>query len=551
MTATETAGAVSVICSDKTGTLTQNKMQVVSICLNNSCSLPEKIRSEILKQNFVLNSTADIITSNDKTINSGSATESALLMAYSKMENAIPYQEFRNQYPIIDRQNFTSQLKMMTTTINLGANKKRILVKGAPEKVLPLCSLSYAQSQKILVRMKEHQNSSRRVLCFAHLDSVDNNSKYVYDGFVAIADPIRKEVFKAVQDCKKAGISIKILTGDNKMTAFAIAKELKIVSEITQVVESEDIEKLDDFALKKILPKISVIARSTPTTKLRIVKALKELGEVVAVTGDGINDAPAIKHADVGIAMGKSGSDITKESADVVLLDDSFSTVVKAIAFGRNVYKNLQRFILFQLSVNLSALLFITVCAIMNLPSPFNTLQLLWINIIMDGPPALTLGLESASDRVMNHPPVKRDESIVGFSMLMRIIFNGLYIGVIMFLQYNYNILQLDFNEIASGTFSLFIFFQLFNAFNSRELGAQSILKSIGKNKIMLITFAFAFLLHLLIVQVFYNLFFIKPLSVMAWLKVIATAFSIIVVCESGKFIYRFIKKDKYSKNLQ
>ena len=551
MTATETAGAVSVICSDKTGTLTQNKMQVVSICLNNSCSLPEKIRSEILKQNFVLNSTADIITSNDKTINSGSATESALLMAYSKMENAMPYQEFRNKYPIIDRQNFTSQLKMMTTTINLGANKKRILVKGAPEKVLPLCSLSYAQSQKILLKMKEHQNASRRVLCFAHLDSFDNNSKYVYDGFVAIADPIRKEVFKAVQDCKKAGISIKILTGDNKMTAFAIAKELKIVSEITQVVESEDIEKLDDSALKKILPKISVIARSTPTTKLRIVKALKELGEVVAVTGDGINDAPAIKHADVGIAMGKSGSDITKESADVVLLDDSFSTVVKAIAFGRNVYKNLQRFILFQLSVNLSALLFITVCAIMNLPSPFNTLQLLWINIIMDGPPALTLGLESASDRVMNHPPVKRDESIVGFSMLMRIIFNGLYIGVIMFLQYNYNILQLDFNEIASGTFSLFIFFQLFNAFNSRELGAQSILKSIGKNKIMLITFAFAFLLHLLIVQVFYNLFFIKPLSVMAWLKVIATAFSIIVVCESGKFIYRFIKKDKYSKNLQ
>ncbi len=551
MTATETAGAVSVICSDKTGTLTQNKMQVVSICLNNSCSLPEKIRSEILKQNFVLNSTADIITSNDKIVNSGSATECALLMAYNKMDDAIPYQEFRNQYPIIDRQNFTSQLKMMTTTINLGANKKRILVKGAPEKVLPLCSLSYAQSQKILVRMKEHQNSSRRVLCFAHLDSVDNNSKYVYDGFVAIADPIRKDVFKAVQDCKKAGISIKILTGDNKMTAFAIAKELKIVSEITQVVESEDIEKLDDYALKKILPKISVIARSTPTTKLRIVKALKELGEVVAVTGDGINDAPAIKHADVGIAMGKSGSDITKESADVVLLDDSFSTVVKAIAFGRNVYKNLQRFILFQLSVNLSALLFITVCAIMNLPSPFNTLQLLWINIIMDGPPALTLGLESASDRVMNHPPVKRDESIVGFSMLMRIIFNGLYIGVIMFLQYNYNILQLDFNEIASGTFSLFIFFQLFNAFNSRELGAQSILKSIGKNKIMLITFAFAFLLHLLIVQVFYNLFFIKPLSVIAWLKIIATAFSIIIVCESGKFIYRFIKKDKYNKNLQ
>ncbi len=551
MTATETAGAVSVICSDKTGTLTQNKMQVVSICLSNLCAVPEKVKSEVIKQNFVLNSTADLATNKGQTINMGSPTECALLQAYSKMENAVSYQEYRNQFPIIDRQNFTSQSKMMTTTINLGGNKKRILIKGAPEKILPLCTLSYAQTQKVLNQMQEHQRSARRVLCFAHLDSNVDSSKYIYDGFVAIADPIRKEVYKAVLDCKKAGISIKILTGDNKTTAFAIAKELKLVSDIGQVVESEDIERLDDFSLKKILPKISVIARSTPTTKLRIVRALKELGEVVAVTGDGINDAPAIKHADVGIAMGKSGSDITKEAADIVLLDDSFLTVVKTIAFGRNVYKNLQRFILFQLSVNLSALLFITVCAIMNLPTPFNTLQLLWINIIMDGPPALTLGLESASDRVMRNPPVKRNESIVGLSMLMRILFNGLYIGAIMFIQYKYNVLRLEFSELASGTFSLFIFFQLFNAFNSRELGAESILKGIGKNKIMLVTFAFAFLLHLLIVQVLYNLFFIKPLSFLSWLKILGTAFSTIIVCEFGKFCYRIIKRGKYNKNLQ
>ncbi len=551
MTATETAGAVSVICSDKTGTLTQNKMQVVSICYNNSCLMPEKVKSEFIKQNFALNTTADITVSKTKTINMGSATECALLMAYSKMSGVIPYQEYRQQFPIVDRQNFTSQTKMMTTTINLGSNKKRILLKGAPEKVLPLCTLSYAQSQKILKEMQMHQQSARRVLCFAHLDSDVNSSKYIYDGFVAIADPIRKDVFKAVTDCKSAGIGIKILTGDNKTTAFAIAKELKLVSDIGQVVESEEIEKLDDITLKKILPKISVIARSTPATKLRVVKALKELGEVVAVTGDGINDAPAIKHADVGIAMGISGSDITKEAADIVLLDDSFSTVVKTIAFGRNVYKNLQRFILFQLSVNLSALLFITVCAILNLPSPFNTLQLLWINIIMDGPPALTLGLESASERVMKRPPVKREESIVGVPMLMRIIFNGLYIGIVMFVQYYYNFLNLDFNEIASGTFSLFIFFQLFNAFNSRELGSESIFKSIGKNKIMLVTFAFAFLLHLLIVQVFYNLFFIKPLTIFSWSKIILTALSIIFVSEGGKLFYRIFRKEKYNKNLQ
>ncbi len=551
MTATETAGAVSVICSDKTGTLTQNKMQVISICLSNSCSTPEKIESEVIKQNFVLNSTADITISKSKTINMGSATECALLTAYNKMAGVVPYQEYRNQFPIIDRQNFTSQSKIMTTTINLGPNRKRILLKGAPEKVLPLCTLSYAQSQKVLGEMIIHQQNARRVLCFAHLDSDVNSSKYIYDGFVVIADPIRKDVVKAVSDCKSAGIDIKILTGDNKITAFAIAKELKLVSDIGQVVENDVLERLDDIALKKILSKVSVVARSTPATKLRIVKALKELGEVVAVTGDGINDAPAIKHADVGIAMGISGSEITKEASDIVLLDDSFATVVKTIAFGRNVYKNLQRFILFQLSVNLSALLFITVCAILNLPSPFNTLQLLWINIIMDGPPALTLGLESASDRVMRYPPVRREESIVGFSMLMRIIFNGLYIGIIMFMQYHYNFLELSFNELSGGMFSLFIFFQLFNAFNSRELGAESILKSIGKNKIMLITFAFAFLLHLLIVQVFYGLFFIKPLSLVSWLKIIVTAFSIIMVCEFGKFIFRTFRQGKYNKKIQ
>ena len=199
--------------------------------------MPEKVKSEFIKQNFALNTTADITVSKTKTINMGSATECALLMAYSKMSGVIPYQEYREQFPIVERQNFTSQSKMMSTTINLGANKKRILLKGAPEKVLPLCTLSYAQSQKILKEMQAHQQSARRVLCFAHLDSDVNSSKYIYDGFVAIADPIRKDVFKAVADCKSAGIGIKILTGDNKTTAFAIARELKLVSDMEKVYD--------------------------------------------------------------------------------------------------------------------------------------------------------------------------------------------------------------------------------------------------------------------------------------------------------------------------
>ena len=545
MTATETAGAVSVICSDKTGTLTQNKMQVFSICISDYCAKPQDCQNELLKQNFVINSTADIIEVSNKKVNRGSATECALINAYQKMQGNLSYQKFRESFKIIDRQPFSSQTKMMTTTILLDKDKTRTLLKGAPEVVLSMCTLSHAQKEKVLIDMKGHQQHARRIICFAHFDGEKAEKNFIYDGFVAIADPVRKDVYKAVLDCKRAGVSIKILTGDNKTTAFAVAKQLNIANDEREVLEASDMDKLDDNSLKKILHKITVIARSTPATKTRVVKLLKELGEVVAVTGDGINDAPAIKNADVGIAMGISGSDITKETADIVLLDDSFSTIVKSIAFGRNVYKNLQRFILFQLSVNLSALLFITVCTIMNLSQPFNTLQLLWINIIMDGPPALTLGLEKASDSLMNAMPVKRRSSIVGFSMLIRIIFNGLFIGIIMFLQYKYNFIGLSYKEERAGIFTLFILFQLFNAFNSRELGKESIFRSFTKNKIMVLTFACVFFFHILIVQVFSKLFAISPLSIYSWIKILTLAFTIIIVSETYKLLYRLLKNKK------
>lgn len=551
MTATETAGAVSVICSDKTGTLTQNKMKVVSICYNNLCSENKTDINEVLKQNFVLNSTANLITDGKRVKEQGNATECALLYVYQNGKNKKNYLDYRNEFTVIDRVAFTSKNKYMTTTIMSDRIGVRTLLKGAGEVVLNMCELSIAQKDIILGQMSVHQKMARRVICFAHKEGQNEQDRFIYDGFVAIADPIRKEVYKSISDCKRAGIKVKILTGDNKLTAFAIAQQLKVCDNLSQVIESTELEKLSDKELKRILPKITVIARSTPSIKLRVVRALKSMGEVVAVTGDGINDAPAIKHADVGIAMGISGSDISKEAADIVLLDDSFATVVKAIAFGRNVYKNLQRFILFQLSVNLSALFFITVCAILNLPSPFNTLQLLWINVIMDGPPALTLGLESASANVMNFNPVKRNDHIVGFSMFIRIIFNGLFIGTVILLQYLFNFLNLGAKELKGGIFTLFILFQLFNAFNSRELGSESIFKSIGKNRIMLFTFGLVFLLHFVIVQALGGLFMVNPLSALSWVKLMLTAFSIVIVCEVYKLVYRtFVKRPKLNNKL-
>ncbi len=547
ITATETTGCVSVICSDKTGTITENKMRVVSVCANEFCFSPEYMTTKIMWQNFICNSTADVSLKNGKKMYFGSGTECALLDAYIKSKQKQTYKDIRKQYKVVDRLPFSGELKYMTTQIQV-ENGYRKLIKGAPEKVLQLCDLTSEQRLTLLKSMEIHQKKARRILCFAHFDSNNyiKDCSYIYDGFVALEDPIRKEVFKAVNDCEKAGIKVKILTGDNMTTAVAIAKELGIVKDEGGVLNGSDIEKLSDENLLKIIDKIKVVARSTPTIKLRIVRALKSKGEVVAVTGDGINDAPAIKHADVGIAMGVTGSEITKEAADVILLDDSFATVVKAVSFGRNVYKNLQRFILFQLSVNLSALLFIVLSAVFGFETPFNTFQLLWINVIMDGPPALTLGLEKASGGLMKLKPVKRNDSIVSKKMLARIMFNAVYISVLLLLQKFTNFLGAKSSEQGAVVFSLFVMLQMFNAFNCRELGSESILKNFGKNRIMVITFSAVIFVHFIIVQYACNIFGINRMGFNMWIKTILVASTIIIVSELYKFLYRFIK----SKNV-
>ena len=545
MIATETAGAVSVICSDKTGTLTKNRMTVTEFCGNYSCGNPKSITAEQILQNFICNNTADIVGRGKNRERIGSGTECALLSA---VENnvGVSYKTYREKFPVLYRQPFTSESKKMLTVIKFN-NFSRALLKGAPEKVLELCNLSKEQKDKVLTDISTHQKKAERVLCFAHKDldftnEKDLSNEYVYDGFCVLKDPIRKEVKQAVKECKRAGISVIMLTGDNIITAQAIAKEVGLIVGEEQTISAQVIDAMDDKTLIKTLDRVRVVARSTPSTKLRIVKALKQKGEVVAVTGDGINDAPAIKHADVGIAMGESGSEIAKESADVVLLDDSFSTVVKAIEFGRNVYKNIQRFIFFQLSVNLSALLIITVCALLGVDEPFNTLQLLWINVIMDGPPALTLGLQRSDGEIMHHPPVKRNKSIVSVNMLFRIIFNGVFIGTVVLLQYLYNPLKVKNLERAGVVFTLFILFQLFNAFNSRELGGESIFKSVRKNKIMVITFIAVFVLHFVMVQFLSPLFRVNALTFSSWTKCIMLASTIIIFSEIYKFVYRKLK---------
>ncbi len=533
MTATETAGAVTVILSDKTGTLTQNEMAVESVCAGATCVKATDNIDKHLLNNFALNTTAEFC--GGKWI--GSGTEIALLKVFRSKTNEDPSVQ-RNRYALIFREDFSSDKKYMATTVSLSGRNITYL-KGAPEKVLPKCNLTESQKQNVFYAIEKKELEAKRVLAFAHKEE---DGGFVFDGFVSLSDPVRKDALKAIADCKRAGIKVKILTGDNRMTALAVARELGIADSESMVVNASDIENMDEKTLFKALSKITVIARSTPSVKLKVVRTLKNAGEIVAVTGDGINDAPAIRHADVGIAMGKTGSEITKEAADCILLDDAFSTVVKAVSFGRNFYVNLKRFVLFQLSVNLSALLYITVCSVLGLPSLFNTLQLLWINVIMDGPPALTLGLEPPSPSLLKQKPPKKGESVLTPKLALRIAFNGVLVATVLILESVYNFIGAKESERSGVLFTLFILFQLFNAFNCRELGAESVFKRITKNKIMGITFLLLLIVHALTVTVFPGVFGIGAIRFSVLLRCALVSMSIVLFSEAYKFVYRQVR---------
>ena len=448
MIACETIGCVNIICSDKTGTLTENRMTVQKIYTGGELINPEQLKDEMLLKNYCINSNANISEEDGSWSFIGNPTEGSLLAAAAKA--GVDYQELRHAADIVRVFPFSSQNKDMSTIVR--ENGKEILyVKGNPEKIISLCTgISEEEKEKNFHLMEEFQNKAGRLLAFAHkeLEGQYNDEEQdeveqglIYDGFVVISDPLSPDVYESIRNCRSAGIEVKMLTGDNIRTARAIANELHMLDDDHIAVEAADIEKLTDEDLKEALKKIQVIARSTPLVKMRVVKLLKEQGNVVAVTGDGINDAPAIKHADVGIAMGIAGTDVTKEASDMVLLDDSFSTIIKAVQWGRGIYENFKRFIQFQLTVNVSSVV-VVICSILaGFSAPFTALELLWINIIMDGPPALTLGLEPIRPDLLKHKPTRRNENIISKKMLLRIFVNGIFISVIFMLQHFKNFL--------------------------------------------------------------------------------------------------------------
>ncbi|GIM28529.1 calcium-translocating P-type ATPase, PMCA-type [Clostridium polyendosporum] len=567
MVACETIGSINVICSDKTGTLTKNQMTVMHVWERGRLISPEELKGEALVYNFCINSTANLQLKDGREKFVGNPTECSLLQAFNKSSyaedmayaydvNKLGYNMIREKLEVAYQYAFSSERKSMTTVVK-NNNSFTAYSKGSPEKMLEfskwintlngVVELDDKRRKSIEKEITKLQKEAYRIIGFSHRavkESLNWGSEQhlveedmIFDGFVAIADPLREEVYHAVQKCSAAGIGIKILTGDNKVTASAIAKQLGILKEDSIVIDANEIDDLSDKELEDIIGRITVISRSKPLTKMRVVNLLKKMGNVVAVTGDGINDAPALKNADVGVAMGITGTEVSKESSDIVLLDDSFSTIVKAVEWGRGIYENLQRFIQFQLTVNVVAVLTIILSEIFGYDLPFTTTQLLWVNIIMDGPPALSLGLEALRKNLMNKTPVKRDENIITRDMITRIISNGVFIVIMLMLVQQYHILGGSIEQQSTIVFTTFATFQLFNAFNTRELEDESIFPNLLSNKVMLYSVGGTFIIQILVVQFAGKIFSTVPLEIGLWIKIILLSSTIILYSEFVKMI--------------
>ena len=444
--AVEGLGRVSVICSDKTGTLTQNKM-TVEACYADGKDMPleyEKTRQLPEFQKLMIYSVLckDAVCTEEKEL--GDPTETSLINMAAKA--GIDAETVRRQNPRIGERPFDSTRKMMTTVHNIGAERVMI-VKGAVDRMLPLMKkiardgmeykISESDRRKIEQQNQTYAENGLRVLAFGYrvLDSgsdLDENEEdnLVFLGMTAMMDPPREESKAAVQSCIEAGIRPVMITGDHKITAAAIAKRIGILQEGDLVCEGADIDGMSDEDLEEYVERVSVYARVAPEHKIRIVKAWQRKGNIVAMTGDGVNDAPALKQADVGVAMGITGTDVAKEAAAIVLADDNFATIIKAVERGRSIFENIRHSIGFLLSGNLGAILTVLYASLAGLPVPFAPVHLLFINLLTDSLPAIALGLEPQDPASMKMKPEKRSNSLLEGKNLLKIGVEGLCIGV-------------------------------------------------------------------------------------------------------------------------
>ena len=444
--AVEGLGSVSIICSDKTGTLTQNKMTVKKVYVDGklidgeSLSLDDNVQAYLLKNSILCN---DSTSQDGKEI--GDPTEVALVNLGHKL--SIDELRLRGDISRLAEIPFDSDRKLMSTLHNID-NKNIMFTKGALDVMLDrvkyimtsegIKEISYEDKQNIIITNKELSENGLRVLAFGYKElsevrdlTLNDENNFTFIGLISMIDPPREESKQAVADCIRAGIKPIMITGDHKITASAIAKEIGILRDGDRAIEGLEIDKMNDEELKNNIEHISVYARVSPEHKIRIVKAWQEKGVIVAMTGDGVNDAPALKQADIGIAMGITGTEVSKDAASMILTDDNFATIVKSVANGRNVYNNIKNSIKFLLSGNTAGIIAVLYSSIMALPMIFAPVHLLFMNLLTDSLPAIAIGMEKANKGLLNEKPRGRSESILTKDFLLGVGLEGLLIGVV------------------------------------------------------------------------------------------------------------------------
>ena len=503
--ASETMGAVTVICTDKTGTLTQNRMTVSDV----KC-LTEDIRkdSDLFKA-IALNTTA--------THEVGNPTEQALLRWL--VSQGVDYQQIRHDHPISSQEPFSTERKYMTTTVG-----DTTYIKGAPEIVTAMCELTKEQQQQTDSQLKEWQQHAMRTLAIARDKTLL--------GIVAISDPLREEVPSAIRQCEQAGIEVKIVTGDTTETALEIARQAGIIESSSTVAPSKcnialsmtgvEFAAMSDEEALKVVGDLKVMSRARPTDKQRLVALLQRRGEVVAVTGDGTNDAPALNRAHVGLSLG-SGTSVAKQASDITLIDDSFHSIAQAVMWGRSLYKNIQRFIFFQLIVNVTALLLVLFGSFVGTELPLTITQILWINLIMDTFAAMALASLPPSREVMQEKPRSKDAFIINKDMMRGIgVIGGLFfLGMFAMLWYFERIKGVDPQELTIF-FCIFVMLQWWNLFNARTLGSHhSAFRRLWACRGFLLVLALVLVGQWLIVTFGGQMFRTEPLSLKLWLYII------------------------------
>lgn len=559
--AVETLGSSSVICSDKTGTLTQNKMTVTEVrnCFGRANSNERKFILEL--GTMCTDTTEERI--NGKLGFVGEATEVAISNA--AMEEGVSKSFLYDEMIRINDIPFDSKRKMMTTIHKYG-NGYRIITKGAPDVLLKRCSNCYSGGQIVPIFSKKddinEQNNQMaekalRVIAVAYKDveklpeMQDVEKDLIFCGLIGMIDPPREGVKEAVRTCRRAGIKTVMITGDHLQTAKAIAKELGILKRGDLAIDGETLERMSQHELEQNIMDYSVFARVSPEHKVRIVKAFQSTGAVVAMTGDGVNDAPALKNADIGIAMGKGGTDVAKNAADMILLDDNFVTIVEAVKQGRNIYDNIKKAIHFLISTNIGEIVTIFFGLVLGIKSPLLAIQLLWINLVTDSLPAIALGLEKEEENIMSRLPRNPKKNLFADGLWWKIIIEGAMLGIFTLLAFSIGNCLYSVEVGRTMAFLTLGILELVHSFNIKS--EESIFKiGVLENKYLVGALVLGVILQVIVVVVspLAQVFSLVPLTGMQWLYTILIAVAPIPIVEIQKAVngYKF-GRVVYAKN--